>query len=149
MTKVSKTVVLVVMEKDFDGWNNKKKELEAKNKKGPRFREREIWWCSIGHNLGHEACGKNEFFERPILIIHKYSSTLFIGIPLTSAVKNDRFHFCLNSVKYHIKKTDKIIKPYVMLSHIKSLSSVRLIRSIDIVSRSELKKVQKELYKWI
>jgi len=26
----------------------------------PRFSEREIWWCSVGVNVGHEADSKHE-----------------------------------------------------------------------------------------
>ena len=137
------------MEKDFDGWNKKKKELEVNNKNIPFFHERDIWWCAIGHNIGHEACGKNAHFERPVLINRKYSSELFMGIPLTSVIKNDRFHLCLNSVKYHIAETKNIISPNIILSQFRSMSSSRLIRRMGKISRSELKKVQKELYKWI
>ncbi|MEK9183120.1 MAG: hypothetical protein AAB849_01275 [Patescibacteria group bacterium] len=30
------------------------------------FREGEIWWASLGINIGHEQDGKNQNFERPI-----------------------------------------------------------------------------------
>jgi len=34
------------MEKDFDGWNEKKKNLHSSPSK-PFYHEREIWWCSL------------------------------------------------------------------------------------------------------
>ncbi len=37
------------------------------------FREGEIWWASLGANIGYEEDGKNENFERPILIFKKFN----------------------------------------------------------------------------
>ena|SRR3989344_6518846 len=51
------------------------------------FREREIWWCSIGINIGDEQNGKNESFNRPVLILRKITKTSFVGLPMTSKSK--------------------------------------------------------------
>ena len=72
--------------KDFDGWNPIKKSLDD-TKSTPTFKEREIWWCSVGINIGHESDGKNELYHRPVLIIRKFSKRLFWGIPTTSQNK--------------------------------------------------------------
>lgn len=48
--------------KNFDSWNELKKGLENTNRlldKEFFFHEREIWWTSLGLNLGHEQDGKN------------------------------------------------------------------------------------------
>lgn len=45
------------MQKDFDSWNEQKKQLEN-TQKTVLFKEREIWWTSIGVNIGNESCGK-------------------------------------------------------------------------------------------
>jgi len=42
------------VEKDFDKWNMKKKKLD-KNKRDLLFKEGEIWWCSLGVNIGEEV----------------------------------------------------------------------------------------------
>lgn len=132
------------MKKDFDGWNRKKKTLETSDKKTPLFHEREIWWCSVGHNIGNEACGKNELYERPVLITKRYGATLFIGIPLTSVEKkeDDRFHYLLQSVTFNNSELNNPPASNIMLSHVKSMSSIRLIRRMGRISRSELKKVR-------
>lgn len=49
--------------KDFNQWNKEKKGLENVGHDILAFHEREIWWCSIGINLGDEQDGKNELFE--------------------------------------------------------------------------------------
>ena len=70
------------MEKDFDKWNLKKKELENSSEKF-FFKTGEIWWCSVGLNVKTESCGKGEDYQRPVLILRKLSQENFIGIPLS------------------------------------------------------------------
>jgi hypothetical protein len=53
--------------KDFDGWNNEKQRINKTDKKR-FFKEREIWWCALGINIGVEIDGKNGAYERPVLI---------------------------------------------------------------------------------
>jgi hypothetical protein len=68
------------MKKDFDGWIKKKKSLhESSKEKAAYFYEREIWWCSIGINIGFEQDGKNEHFERPVLVLRKFNRFLDHG----------------------------------------------------------------------
>src|SRR3989338_1564765 len=76
----------LIMEKDFDKWNGLKKNLQ---KNGNRFffHEREIWWCSVGVNLGFEQNGRSDTFERPVLILRKFNQDIFLGLPMTSALK--------------------------------------------------------------
>ena len=74
------------MDKNFDDWNLVKKNLD-KNDSSPTFQKREIWWCSIGLNIGHEENGKNKDYSRPVLIIRKFNNHIFWGIPLTTQIK--------------------------------------------------------------
>ena len=46
------------MQKDFPGWHRQKEQLHAQHHT-PTFQEREIWWCSVGVNIGHEMDGKH------------------------------------------------------------------------------------------
>lgn len=78
--------------KNFDQWNTLKKCLDAENTI-PFFKEREVWWGSIGINIGHEENGKNEKFNRPILILKKFNNRLFWGIPLTKQLKKNKHYF--------------------------------------------------------
>ena len=107
------------MYKDFDCWNELKKTLE---KRVPVFcNERELWWCSIGANIGTETSGKNELFERPVLILEVYNKHSIRVVPLTSKVKNDRFHTKLD---YQGRQG------WAILSHSKTISSKRLQRKL-------------------
>jgi len=77
--------------KDFDSWNGVKQKLDATHQP-PAFDEGQIWWCSVGVNVGFEIFGKDEMFTRPVLIIKKYSKFTFFGLPLTSRQKDSPFH---------------------------------------------------------
>ncbi len=79
-------------EKDFDVWNDKKKSLH-KTPEALYFHEREIWWVSLGVNIGFEEDGKNEYFTRPVLILKKFSKNVFVGIPLSTTKKEGRYYF--------------------------------------------------------
>ena len=75
------------MTKDFHDWSVLKETLNSQNCV-PFFKEREIWWCSLGVNVGHEQDGKNEEYSRPVLVVKKFSHRLFWGVPLTTKIKD-------------------------------------------------------------
>src|SRR3989344_5296456 len=70
------------MEKNFDSWNIKKQELSKTER--AYFSKGDIWFASIGKNIGDEEDGKNSDFERPVLIVRKFNNNIFLGVPLTS-----------------------------------------------------------------
>lgn len=76
-------------------WNKIKIEIQlTTNKSSLYFREKEVWWASLGANLGHEEDGKNKKFERPVLILRKFNKHLMLVIPLTSKIKeNNKYYF--------------------------------------------------------
>jgi len=76
----------------FDKWNNIKQKIEKKRTK-IKFSQGNIYFMSIGHNIGYEVYGKKELFLRPVLVYRKLSSTSFIGIPLTSKQKEGNYYF--------------------------------------------------------
>lgn len=62
------------------------------------FREKEIWWCHLGFNIGQEENGKHKIFERPVLILKKVKKNLFIGVPLTTKYKNEYYKFPIGKI---------------------------------------------------
>jgi pseudaminic acid cytidylyltransferase len=82
----------------FDEWNRLKKTLHNK-KKIIKFSNGNIYFMSIGENIGHEVYGKDELFLRPVLVYKKLSSTTFLGIPLTSQKKEGSYYFSFNYKK--------------------------------------------------
>lgn len=78
--------------KDFNSWAEYCKLLEAKDPNN-FVHERELWWCSLGTNIGSEQDGKNEYFERPVLILKVFKNNLLLIAPITSKISahEDRF----------------------------------------------------------
>ena len=80
------------MSKEFDKWNSLKQKLHS-GKKENYFKERDIFWVSIGVNVGFEQDGKGEIFSRPVLVMKKYNKHIFLGIPLSTQIKQGSFFF--------------------------------------------------------
>lgn len=114
--------------KDFDKWYHIIKHIDEKNPVDDvLFREREIWWCSMGVNVGSEIDGKNDLFERPVLIIKKINKDLLLIAPLTSKIINDRFRIDL---------VHSNTKSQILIYQSRVISSKRLIRRIGYVKKS-------------
>lgn len=124
--------------KDFYSWIKLKKELDNSNRK-PFAHIREVWWCSLGVNIGAEADGKNENFERPCIVLKVYNTESLLILPLTSKVKEDKFHF-----KIEVKnKLGEIKLVYVKLTQPRIISSKRLIRKVDTVDKEVFQDIKK------
>lgn len=69
------------MKKDFKKWHDKKSQVNEIEVR-PFFHEREIWYCTIGANVGFEQDGSGEDFLRPVIVFRKFNSEIFWAIPL-------------------------------------------------------------------
>ena len=61
--------------------------------KPPLFKERDIWWVSVGVNVGFEEDGKNDHFVRPVVVVKKFSRDLFFGLPMSKKIKSNKYYF--------------------------------------------------------
>jgi mRNA interferase MazF len=78
--------------KRYDEWNRVKQTIDNSINK-VFFKEREIFWLSVGENVGFEQNGKGEIFSRPVLVLKKFSRNMFFGIPLSTQIKEGSFFF--------------------------------------------------------
>ncbi len=127
--------------KDFHDWNKKKIKIDQ-NQTFKHPKEKEIWWCSIGMNIGGEVYGKGHDYTRPVLVINAEGSESFIGIPLTSNIKNKKYSCII--------KTDDDILHTVLVYQIRSFDKRRLTERKYILSNEEYLRVEKyfkKLYK--
>ncbi|MFA6432238.1 MAG: type II toxin-antitoxin system PemK/MazF family toxin [Candidatus Paceibacterota bacterium] len=105
------------MNEPFDDWNELAKALDERL---PIYSNtREIWWCSVGMNIGTEIYGKNNLFERPTLIVHLYNSETALILPITGKARNKRFFM---PIRLNGKDC------YVMLSQPRTISTKRLLK---------------------
>jgi mRNA interferase MazF len=125
--------------KNFDDWNGLKKELEGINKPDDTdffFHEREIWWTSLGLNIGHEQDGKNINFERPVIILKKFNRHVCWIIPLTSKEKaHPLYYHKLENAP--VDDSDSV----AILSQIKLISSKRLLRKVGYATQEDFKHI--------
>ena len=124
------------MPKDFNNWNITKKKIDAFDNK-VFFHSREIWWSSLGVNIGSEQDGKNNQFERPVLILRKFNNSLFLAVPMTSNLKTGRYYFSIES------KGNK--KSNAILSQVRVLDSKRLLRKITTISKKQFEILTKNI----
>lgn len=73
----------------YNNWNEVKKKL-AKNTKLPFFKEGQVFWCSVGQNIGTEIYGKGPNYTRPVLIYKKLSKLDFLGVPFSTKIHKGR-----------------------------------------------------------
>jgi len=79
------------MRKNFLEWNELKHGIDADGNI-PTFQEREIWWCRIGLNIGHEMDGKGAQYSRPVLVVRKFNERIFFGVPMTTKIKDSPYY---------------------------------------------------------
>jgi len=99
------------------------------------FKQGDIWWCSLGMNLGEEMFGKGEKFTRPVLIFRKFTSNSFLGLPLTKQEKKGTWYA---EITIHKEKS------WVMLNQARVFDKKRLTNRIGALDNSDLKKVKEQ-----
>ncbi len=116
--------------KNFDAWNEVKKitnESEISNEFF--FHEGEIWWCTVGINIGVESDGKDDTFERPVLIVRVFNKNMVWVVPITSTVKDSPFYY---------EFTFKDRTQSLMLTQLKTISTKRLKRYLGVLPEGDL-----------
>ena len=123
------------MHKDFAGWHIQKTTINNLEH-AQYFREGEVCWTAIGHNVGHEEDGKGAKYARPVLIIRKFNQMLFFGVPISSTNRSGRYYHPVQIDESHSK---------VLLSHLREFDSRRLINKIATLSNEEVAATKQRL----
>ena len=124
--------------KDFDSWNNIKKTLEG-GTNNAFCKNGEIWWCSLGLNVGFEQDGKNQLFELPVLVIRRFNKFVFWVVPLSTKIKPENPHYL--QLQHNGQDYSAII------SQLRLYDSKRLQRKMYKISKEEFAKVVTRLHK--
>lgn len=126
--------------KQFLAWISLKEKLHNNKHKPPLFKEGEIWWCSIGENIGSEINGKSQLFSRPILIYKKLSAKTFLGIPTSSQDRKGTWYIPITIGE----KKSVVILSQARVFDYKRLSS-RIVE-LDMLEMNSVKEGFKKLY---
>ena len=125
-----------MMEENFDKWNQIKKNVQE-DEKNRLFKQRDIFFINMGQNIGFEQNGKGENFVRPIVILKKITNQMFIGIPLSSQIKDGDWFF-----KFEFNIKDKISLNIAILPQIRMFSSKRLLNKIGVMKIEDFEKMK-------
>jgi len=121
---------------DFTKWSTKKQKIND-SKVNFQFRQKDIFFMSIGKNIGFEQSGHGDDFKRPVLVYKKFNKFVFLGIPLTSKPKHDKFHF-----EFEYKKGTK---SFAILSQIRLFDMRRALYHDGKISKIKFEEMQKSL----
>jgi mRNA interferase MazF len=126
--------------KRFSEWLAVKSKLDAYDHKPPFFKEREIWWCFVGENVGAEISGKGGEFRRPVLILRKLDSFSFVGLPLTKTPRSGTWY---RTIKIQDREST------VILSQIRHFDHRRMAHRMFSISKPEFISVRNKLIELI
>jgi mRNA interferase MazF len=124
------------MEKDFDSWNQSKKKIHAE----PALRfchPREVWWCSLGVNVGFEQDGTGSNFDRPVVVMRGFNERIFLGVPLTGQEKTGKYYFPVGIVGNRYASA--------VLSQIRLIDAKRLVRKFAVLDEVVFKDLKNAL----
>ncbi len=124
------------MSKDFTGWHVQKSNIHE-NKIRLHFHERDVWFTSVGANIGFEQDGKGEEFLRPIVILKKFNNETLWGITLTSKTKTGEYYF---SFKHDIDRVST-----ANLSQLRLIDSKRLKYQIGSMCEDDFAELKKRV----
>lgn len=125
------------IKQQFVDWTKKKiRHHFAETTKEIYFHEGQIWWATMGKNVGFEMDGKHELFHRPVLILKKYNKDICFVIPLTSQIK------C--PLPWYQIPLEFDVKPSVVnISQGRTISVKRLLRKENVATVKDFQKITK------
>jgi len=124
------------MKKDFQSWHREKSGIHE-DKIRPFFHEREIWFASLGANIGFEEDGKGREFLRPILVLRKFNNESLWGIPITKKIKTGKYYFVFN--------LEDRGQNNLILSQLRIMDAKRLKYKIGILDLKDFNKAKEKL----
>lgn len=126
------------MDKDFKVWHIIKERIHNRETDIPvYFYEREIWWCRLGINIGFEQDGKGEESSRPVLIVKKINRHIFLGVPLSTKIKDNPY--------YIVYADSKMQQRSAIISQIRLISAKRLMGKMELMSEGAFNSIKKAI----
>lgn len=123
--------------KDFQKWHSEKSSIHH-DKKRPFFHVREVWFCSLGVNVGFEQDGGGDKYLRPVLILRKFNNEVLWALPFTKHNKKGKYYFS-------VKISGSELPSALILSQIRLVDAKRLQYKIGDISEEEFLEAKKRL----
>lgn len=122
--------------KDFGGWIKLKEQINEGGNRPPSYKERQIWWMSVGVNIGFEEDGKGTQYSRPVLIVKGFNKELFWGIPLSTTKNRGKYYH-----EFFVEGTLSV----ALLSQLRAYDTLRLKRKIGMIDQKDFADVIKRM----
>ena len=120
------------MENSYQLWARVQAYLSSKYRRR-YYKEGEIFWVSVGMNIGQEQNGKGLNFTRPVLVVKGYNERLFFGLPLSNTKRRGPYYYPIT-----LDGEERAI----LLSQGSKYDTARIIgHSIYSVSKEELEQI--------
>jgi len=124
------------MEKDFDRWNGRKKEIHER-RGAPFYDEREVWWCALGVNIGFEQDGSGTHHDRPVLILKGLSAQTCLAVSLTTSPHEHPLRPSVGTVEGKEARA--------LISQMPVIDTKRLIRKIQYLEKERFAQIRKAI----
>ena len=132
---MSARATISAMHKDFDGWNEIKKETHANEGYAPLYHARQVRWCRLGANVGFEQDGTGSDFSRPILILAGLSRNTCLIAPLTTSHKKHRMRIPIGTIAGK--------SAFAVISQIRVIDTKRLEPHIATINKKMFEYIRK------
>lgn len=126
--------------KRFRAWHKLKYKLHFNASLPAGYKERDIWWVCLGHNVGVEEDGKGILFNRPVLVVKGFSRYLFWGIPLSTTDKTGRYY-------YQFMVNGK--RSTALLTQLRVYDTRRLVSKYGMAGKRDFDAIKQETVKFL
>ena len=124
------------MQKDFDGWNEQKKEIDAREDiLLYHERDSDIRWCRLGTNVGFEQDGTGTGRARPVLVLKAFNRHVCLVVPLTTSTKQNWYYVSIGLVNGRPAS--------VIISQLRLIDTKRLTVKIMVLDRAKFDEIRK------
>jgi mRNA-degrading endonuclease toxin of MazEF toxin-antitoxin module len=121
--------------KEYIYWIYKKIKLNERVR-SVQINEKEIYWCSLGENIGDEENGKGNDFRRPVMVFKKFNNSICWAIPMTTKNKDN---------KYYVKVSLNSTIQSAMISQMRLLDTRRFDEKIGFINQEDFNSVKKSI----
>lgn len=122
------------MQKDFDEWNEHKKETNSR-KDTLLYHQRDVRWCRLGTNVGFEQDGTGTDHSRPVLVLKAFSRSVCLVIPLTTSTKQNPYHVSVGIIGNR--------PAFAIISQLRLIDTKRLDQKISTLDKAVFEDVRK------
>jgi mRNA interferase MazF len=119
--------------KRFLEWIGLKEKLHGIVDYPPLVSERDLWWVSIGENIGSEINGNSSLFSRPALIVKKLTNDFYLIAPTTTQ---------RHEGSWFVPVSFGTITEYICLNHIRTIDYRRLSSKLGQIGSRDFAKVK-------